>query len=305
MEKITSVSPAGLEFIKKNEECLLYPTPDGNGRAKIGWGMDFYPNGVPVTLQDHPITQEQADEYFSELVVPYCQNVLSAVKVPLTQNQVDSLTDFTYNCGDGAFDSSSLCAAINNGLSVTEANFTEYDHVGQEVDPDLLARRIADYKLYITPTKIMDSNNQVSEAIVPGVTSTTSAPVIVPTVETSGNVQQPGNTEVQTSGTPVNPIETGMETVESLDGKTEMPMITPNFAVIPNSKYCMITGFEFAPTTDTTNISYTLFITDETSTIHMDDSAWMGAPGNLDLAAVIAYVRAHDFGGYQVQVDIQ
>jgi lysozyme len=160
MEKITTCSPNGVAFIKTNESCVLHPYFDAAKVATIGWGMDYYPNGIKVGINDPAITQEQADVYFLEILSVYENAVAKSVTVPINQNQFDACVDFAYNCGDGAFETSTLCSNINKGLPVTLQNFTQYDHVGQEVDQNLLTRRTEEYNLFISSNN--QNNNQMN-----------------------------------------------------------------------------------------------------------------------------------------------
>lgn len=164
MENIDQIA----EFIKSWEGCLLTPRPDGvNGACVIGWGMDSYPNGVPVKITDAPITQEQADSMFLELLAPYFEGVCEAVGASISSqiNKLVPLVDFAYNLGLGAFKQSTLLQHVMAGM-VVESDFTIYDHVGTQVDAGLLARRKAEYELFIKPIneiKTMEPTNVTQE----------------------------------------------------------------------------------------------------------------------------------------------
>jgi GH24 family phage-related lysozyme (muramidase) len=167
-------------FVKSWEGCVLIPRPDGvNGAAVIGWGMDYYPNGTPVKVTDTPLTQAQADSMFLEVLQPFVQGVCEALgaSISLETKKVVSCTDFAYNLGLGAFKQSVLLQHILTN-EVIETDFTEYDHVGTEVDANLLARRKAEYNLYITsttmePTQVIETTPQVLEVSQIAVTYTT------------------------------------------------------------------------------------------------------------------------------------
>lgn len=144
-------SQKGLNFIKSYEGCVLHPYLDQGGIPTIGYGMTYYPDtDKHVKMTDPVLTQAQADSLFLLMVKPYADAVLEATSgVLLNQNQLDALTSFTYNCGIGAFQQSTLCQHVLLN-KVTEADFTLYDHVGKQVLVGLLKRREAEYQLFIT-----------------------------------------------------------------------------------------------------------------------------------------------------------
>ena len=59
------------------------------------------------------ITQDEADALFDHELLHTADAVGSLLAIPLSQQQFDALVDFSYNCGIGAFASSTLRAAIN------------------------------------------------------------------------------------------------------------------------------------------------------------------------------------------------
>ena len=50
----------------------------------------------------------------------FADNVKKLVKVPINQNQLDSLTSFSYNIGSNAFAGSTLLRKLNQGASKQE-----------------------------------------------------------------------------------------------------------------------------------------------------------------------------------------
>jgi lysozyme len=151
-EPLSGPSAACLSLCKRVEGCKLVAYPDVNGVWTIGYGSQHL-NGVPV-VQGQTITQAQADaELYLELN-QVAHFIMTQVTVPLKQSQLDALTDFAYNCGGGAFQGSSLRAAINAKHPVTEDLFTRWNKIhvnGQLVDStNLTARRKAEYALFIS-----------------------------------------------------------------------------------------------------------------------------------------------------------
>lgn len=159
----------GLKFIQSFEGCILHPYLDQGGTATIGFGFTFYPGGRKVTMSDPALTQAEADDYFEQIVSGFCVSVLGLLTITPTQNQIDSLTDFAYNLGIGAFQSSTLLQHVNQKC-VVEEDFTIYDHIGKEVSVGLLARRKAEYELFISASNqstTMENTSTVQTNVTP------------------------------------------------------------------------------------------------------------------------------------------
>lgn len=101
-----------IDFIAKEEGCVLHTYKDVAGILTIGYGTTRFKDGTKPKLGEH-ITLELATEllqYEVELkahsVNAFCQRVV------LTQNQFDALVSFAYNVGVGALEQSSLLKAV-------------------------------------------------------------------------------------------------------------------------------------------------------------------------------------------------
>lgn len=188
-----NLSSAGIDFIKGFEGCSLTPYEDVGGTATIGYGFTHYPNGMVVTMQDTPLTQEEADAMFLEIVQPYCDGVKSVCNVSLNDDQLAALTSFAYNLGVKAFQRSSLAQHVNQNC-VVESDFTTYDHVGNNVVQGLLNRRIAEYNLFITSVpnvEKLQSNNNMNPTTEENVNGAVSESANVEnTAETQNSVTQ-------------------------------------------------------------------------------------------------------------------
>lgn len=112
-----NISEAGLKIIKDFEgyhrklpdgRCTTYYCPAGV--LTIGWGTTtgIKPGDIWTKAQAEARLKEDVDNVYGSAV-----NRL--VKVPLTQNQFDALTSFTYNVGEGGLAKSSLLAKLNRG----------------------------------------------------------------------------------------------------------------------------------------------------------------------------------------------
>jgi len=149
----------GIAFIKSFEKCKLIAYLDGGGKATIGWGNTFYPNGRKVTLKDPPITQKYANQLFDVIVASFEKDVNYLLgKVVLTQNQFDALISFAYNVGtdidsdsiaEGLGDSTLLKKVLKNSLDCTiPFEFPKWNKDNGVVVRGLVKRRAAEVEIY-------------------------------------------------------------------------------------------------------------------------------------------------------------
>jgi GH24 family phage-related lysozyme (muramidase) len=103
-------SRRGLEFIKSEEGCVLHVYQDQAGYPTIGVGH-LIKAGERFTA----ITEDEALELLAQDAKVAEDAVNRNVKVPLTQNQFDALVSFTFNCGTGALEKSTLLKLLNQG----------------------------------------------------------------------------------------------------------------------------------------------------------------------------------------------
>lgn len=140
------ISQAGLDLIKQWESCVLTAYPDpGTGAAPwtIGWG---HTGGVVPGMT---ISQEEADELLSEDVGQFEEAVNRLVAVPLSQNQFDALTSFTFNVGEGALERSTLLKKLNNyDMAGAAAQFDRWVKSGETTLLGLVRRRAAERKMF-------------------------------------------------------------------------------------------------------------------------------------------------------------
>lgn len=194
-----------LNFIKSFEGCRLSSYLDVGGVATIGWGMTYYPDtDISVKMTDKALTQQEADDYFISMVKPYYKGVYASTGGGLNVNQMTALVDFAYNLGLGAFKQSDLLTHVLKG-TVTESDFTIYDHVGHVENQGLLARRIAEYTLFmkVEPLPINQNNNMESEQQVvaevqarPQTVTIKSVTVVFDRTENGETIQTGGTTTV-------------------------------------------------------------------------------------------------------------
>jgi lysozyme len=117
----------------------------------IGYGNTFYENGTPVKKGD-VITKQRAEQLLLLIVAKFEKVVNAAVTVGITDNQFAALTSFTYNCGTGALQQSSLLRKVNknpNDPTITQA-FALWNKANGVVLSDLVARRKHEATLYFS-----------------------------------------------------------------------------------------------------------------------------------------------------------
>jgi lysozyme len=133
-------SKSGLALTESFESCRLTSYQDVRGVWTIGWGSTGPSIGPNLTW-----TQDQCD---SQLVLDLTKAehaVNTLVTVPLTQGQYDSLVDFCYNCGIGAFSGSTMLKLLNAGQYDDAANeFQKWSHASGKVVAGLLRRRLSE-----------------------------------------------------------------------------------------------------------------------------------------------------------------
>lgn len=148
------IGSRGLALITSFEGYKSASYPDSKGVWTIGYGTTRV-NGRPV-VQGMSCSKDQAAIWLADDTDEAYRSVVQLVKVPLTQNQLDSLICFVYNVGHGGFSGSSLLRTINTHAPVTESLFTRWNKItvvknGRKVMVELAGltrRRKAEFALY-------------------------------------------------------------------------------------------------------------------------------------------------------------
>jgi lysozyme len=138
------MSQGGLDnLLKKFEGCKLKAYRCPANVCTIGYGHTSAA-GAPMVNDGMTITQAQAEDILKRDIVKYEIAVMDLVKVKLTQNQFDVLTDFAYNAGVGNLKSSTMLKKINFGdLDAVPAELMKWTKGGGKVLPGLVRRRQA------------------------------------------------------------------------------------------------------------------------------------------------------------------
>ena len=137
-------SNVGIELIKKYEGCVLKTYKCPSGVWTIGYG---HTSGVKSGMQ---ITKAQALDYLKEDLSIYEKAVANYVKVPLNQNQFDALVSFSFNCGAGALETSTLLKKLNSNDYNGAANeFLKWNKSNGKVLNGLVRRRQEEKELFL------------------------------------------------------------------------------------------------------------------------------------------------------------
>jgi len=107
------INRKGLNIIIDSEGFRSEPYLCPANIPTIGYGTTRYTNGKKVTLNDEPISEEQAFEMLKYHTDKVGEQLKKAIKVELTLNQFSALVSFVYNIGMFNFLKSSVYKAIN------------------------------------------------------------------------------------------------------------------------------------------------------------------------------------------------
>ncbi len=105
----------GTKLIQKWEGLYLTAYKDSVGIWTIGWGSITNPKFGIKVYRGLVIDKPTAQRWFDVEIEEKTDAVLNLVKVPLTQNQLDTLISFAYNVGVGALKKSTLLKLLNQG----------------------------------------------------------------------------------------------------------------------------------------------------------------------------------------------
>ena len=148
-----TLSPAGADFIKKEEIFVPHAYQDSVGVWTIGYGSTMYRDGTKPKASDI-ITQEAATDLLLWAVEQKTKASSHLIRNPLNQNQQDSIISLIYNIGCGGFATSTVLKLINQdpndpGIQNAFYMWCKGTINGKKVVlPGLLARRKREYSVY-------------------------------------------------------------------------------------------------------------------------------------------------------------
>ena len=149
--EIKKTDQAGLDFLAKEEGIVLHPYLDSIGVPTIGIGSTYYPDGRRVTMQDKPLTKEEALELFSHVIETYEKTVWSITRDDINQHQFNALVSLCFNIGSGNFKGSTVVKKVNanpNDPTIRKA-FEMWQNAGKKKGL-LLARRKREADIYFS-----------------------------------------------------------------------------------------------------------------------------------------------------------
>ena len=136
-------SVAQIALTGRFEGCQLSAYRDVAGVPTIGFG-----HTASVRMGD-VCTQAQADEWLEAELDDASAQVQALVSVPLTQGQLDALSDFVYNLGAGRLRDSTLLRLLNAGdYNAAAAQFQFWVMADGQPQPGLKVRRAANRAVF-------------------------------------------------------------------------------------------------------------------------------------------------------------
>lgn len=143
-----TISPAGVDLIKRFESLRLEAYRCPAGVWTIGWG---HTAGVADGMR---ITEERAEELLRRDIEQVVGGLPAVILVPLTQGQYDALVSLCFNLRGGAQRLPSiaprLVARINAGdYAGAAAELLDIDRANGQVLPGLVRRREAERAMFL------------------------------------------------------------------------------------------------------------------------------------------------------------
>jgi len=137
-------SQSGLHLTEQFEGDVLKSYQDTGGVWTIAYG-----HTGPDVVAGMTCTQLQAVAWLTQDIAWAEREVNKLVTIPLNQDEFDALVDFTFNCGCGNFDHSTLLAELNKGdLADAAKQFEVWCKCDGKVVAGLLRRRLAEEQLF-------------------------------------------------------------------------------------------------------------------------------------------------------------
>ena len=144
---VSHLSSRGLNLIKQFEgfQPKAYRCPAG--LHTIGYGHVI----KAEESFSQPLSEPEAETLLLQDVEVATKAVHRLIKVPLTQGQFDALVSFTFNCGAGALQRSTLRACVNREEHMqAPAELLKWTRSCGKFLTGLMRRRMAEALLYIT-----------------------------------------------------------------------------------------------------------------------------------------------------------
>ena len=141
------ISSRGLNLIKQFEELRSVGYVCPGGFNTIGYGHVIKAGEI----FSRPLREPEAEALLLQDIEVAVKAVNRLITVPLTQGQFDALVSFTFNCGAGALQRSTLRACVNREEHIqVPAELLKWTYSGVKFLPGLMRRRMAEALLYAT-----------------------------------------------------------------------------------------------------------------------------------------------------------
>jgi len=114
----------GLKILHQREGLKLKPYLDTEEIPTIALGNTYYLDGRKVTMDDKPLTLQEAQELGKLTANDFAKFVDSKIKKPTNQNQFNNLVSIAYNIGKTGFANSTFLRLINenpNDIKIADA----------------------------------------------------------------------------------------------------------------------------------------------------------------------------------------
>ena len=154
-----SIDQKGLTFVKNEEGEVTHVYKDQVGKDTIGIGHLITPleaarkailiNRVPIDYTKG-LTEAQCYQLLDQDMDNAERAINTFVKVALNENQFDALASWTFNCGVGALQSSTLLRILNQGdYGSVPAEFNKWTKADGQTCPVLVGRRKREVQLWL------------------------------------------------------------------------------------------------------------------------------------------------------------
>jgi lysozyme len=125
---------------------------DQGGVWTIGYGSTWNRDENRPVKEGDKISDQKALEWLKLAIKDIQDDIIKLVKVPINQNQKDSLTSFAYNIGRGAFEYSTLLKLLNKNTPKIQVadQFLRWNKVNGVVNKGLTIRRNKERELFLS-----------------------------------------------------------------------------------------------------------------------------------------------------------
>jgi len=145
----TTSKAAAIIAIFEGKKLKAYQ--DQAGIWTIGFGSTYNIDENRKVKEGDTITESTALRWLKTITANLQADIKKLVTVPVTQNQLDSLTSLAYNIGPTAFAESTLLEMLNAGKPKIQVadQFLRWNKVKKVVNQGLVNRRVKERELFL------------------------------------------------------------------------------------------------------------------------------------------------------------